>query len=359
MNWLLFASDTHPQPSTESYWYPVQLSDVAEKVDGHFMFLVWLCIFFFVGITGLLAYFVVKYRRRTPDQKPLPSPSHHNLMEITWSVIPTIVVIGLFYVGLVVYQELMIPPRETFKVSVTGQRWYWSFKYLQTGLDDANELHIPANTPIELTMTSTDLLHSFYIPALRTKKDVVPGRYSKVWFQARSFSNKVEEYNIFCAEYCGTSHSEMFAKLYVHPTMESFQEWVKKKEIEIDNKNPVELGEWVWRTKGCRGCHSIDGSAGTGPTFKGLWGDRNHRALRPATGSMEGPFVVDENYIRESINEPNALVRETFAAPSAMPSFKGRLSEKQMTGIIEFLKADAKLPPKSASSGTTPPKTAP
>lgn len=275
-------------------------------------------------------------------------------MEITWSVIPTIVVIGLFYVGFVVYQELMIPPRETFKVNVVGQRWFWQFKYVQSGLDDANELHVPANTPVEVTITSTDVLHSFYIPALRTKKDAVPGRYSKLWFQARSFSNQVEEYNIFCAEYCGTSHSEMYAKLYVHPTMESFQEWVKKKELEIEKLPPVKLGEYVWKTKGCRGCHSLDGTAGTGPTFKGIWGDRNHRAVRPATGETV-TFTVDENYIRESVNEPNALVREGFPAPSAMPSFKGRITEKQLNGVIEFLKTigqGATPPPGGTDQGT-------
>jgi cytochrome c oxidase subunit II len=347
MNWTLFAdgfSDTHGR----GYWTPTALSEVAEKVDAHFYFILWLNVFFFVGISALMAYFVVKYRRRTPDQKPLPSPSHHNLMEITWSVIPTIVVIGLFYVGLVVYQDLMIPPRETFKVNVTGERWNWQFKYMQSGLEDANELHVPANTPVELTITSRDVLHSFYIPVLRTKKDAVPGRYSKLWFQARALSNKVEEHNIYCAEYCGTSHSEMYAKLFVHPTMESFQDWVKEKEKLLEEMPPIKLGEYVWKTKGCRGCHSLDGTVGTGPSFKGLWADKAHRTLKPGTGQMTPPFPVDENYIRESVNEPNAQVREGFPSPSAMPSYKGRLSEKQIQGVIEFLKADGVVPPPAA-----------
>lgn len=338
MNWTLFASDTTPEVMNKSYWVPVQLSEVAEKVDGHFYFLIWLTAFFFFGITGVLAYFVWKYRRRTPDQKPLPSPSHHNLMEITWTVIPTLVVIALFYVGLMVYQDLMIPPRETFKINVVGQRWFWQFQYVQSGLQDANELHVPANTPVEVTITSTDLLHSFYIPALRTKKDAVPGRYSKLWFNARNTSGKVEEFNIFCAEYCGTSHSEMYAKLYVHPSMEDFQKWVRTKEEMILKLPPVELGKRVYEVKGCRGCHTIDGTSSTGPTFKGLWGDQNHRVI-DNTDRQSKPIDVNENYIRMSIDEPNLHIRESFPNPSPMPSFKGRLKPEEYIGIIEYLKS--------------------
>jgi cytochrome c oxidase subunit II len=334
MNWTLFAADGPSEIKTDSYWVPFQLSEVAGEVDRHYYFLVWLTAFFFFGITGLLAYFVWKYRRRTPNQKPLPSPSHHNLMEITWTVIPTLVVIALFYVGLMVYQDLMIAPRESFKVNVTGQRWSWSFKYVQSGFDDANELHVPANTPVELTLTSTDVLHSFYIPALRTKKDAVPGRYSKMWFNARTPGT----YNIFCAEYCGTSHSEMYAKLIVHKDMDDFQNWVKFMEGEIEKWPPFKLGKRVYETKGCRGCHSLDGSKGTGPSFKDLWGSRAHRTLDPTTGRLSDPFSVTENYIIESVEEPNAQVREGYPSPSAMPSFKGRLTAKEKVGLIEFLK---------------------
>jgi len=337
MTWTLLADAAHHEVAGRTYWMPFELSEVAEKVDAHFYFLTWLTAFFFFGITGLLVYFVVKYRRRTPDQKPLPSPSHHNLMEVTWTVIPTLVVIGLFYVGMMVYQDLMTAPRETMKISVTGQRWFWQFQYMQAGLTDANEIHVPANVPIELTLTSTDVIHSFYVPVLRVKKDVVPGRYSKLWFNARNDTGKVQMYNVFCAEYCGTSHSEMYAKLYVHPTLEDFQTWVKKKEEDIQNLPPVKLGQRVYEIKGCRGCHSIDGKAGTGPTFLGLWGSTNHRVI-DNTDRQTKTIDVNENYIRMSIEEPNLHIREGFPNPSPMPSFKGRLSPKEMTGIIEYLK---------------------
>lgn len=337
MNWAIFATDL----KDKTYWLPLQLSKEAAETDVHFYLLYWLNVFFFVGIFGLVVYFCVKYRRRTPDQKPLPAPSHNTVLELVWSIIPSLICIGLFYIGFMVYQDLMEPPRETFKINVVGGKWNWEFTYPKTGLlgtsdgpEALPELHVPANIPIELIMTSKDVIHCLYIPVLRTKKDVVPGRYSKLWFNAQIPGI----YNIYCAEYCGTSHSEMTAKLVVHENMEKFLEWQKKKELEIDNKKPVELGDYVWKAKGCRGCHSIDGSPGTGPTFKGLWGmpTEEHKTWK-TTGSLT-PTKVDENYIRMSINEPNDEVRDGFGRPSAMPSYKGRLSDKQITGVIEYLK---------------------
>lgn len=343
MNWAMFAADL----AGKTYWLPAQGSQVAAETDGHFYFIYWLNVFFFVGITGLLILFCFKYRRRTPNQKALPAPSHNTTLELVWSIIPTIVCIALFYVGFIVYQDLMEPPRDTFKVSAVGQKWSWNFK-TSTGLDCGNELHVPANTPIELTMTSDDVIHCVYIPVMRAKKDVVPGRYSKMWFNAQVDHGVTTEvrHNIFCAEYCGTSHSEMWGTLIVHPTLEAYKKWEKTKEEEIEKYPPVKLGEYVWKTKGCRGCHSIDGTAGTGPTFKGLWGmaTADHLVKNTATGQTR-PVVVDENYVKESINEPNAEVRDKFSSPSAMPSFKGRLSDKQITGVIEFLKSIGKDAP--------------
>lgn len=338
MNLALFATDLKDR----TYWLPQQLSQAAAETDVHFMFILWLNVFFFVGITLLLVLFCVKYRRRTPDQKPLPSPSHNTTIEIIWSVLPTLVCIGLFYVGFIVYQDLMEPPRETFKVNVVGQKWFWNFKYPRTGLESPNELHVPANTPVELIMTSEDVIHSLFIPALRTKKDCVPGRYSKMWFNAATPGR----YHIYCAEYCGTSHSEMYATLVVHPTMEDFNAWQKSLEEELDKMPPVKLGEYVWKSKGCRGCHSIDGTKGTGPSFKGLWGMTRdeHLTYKPSTG-VKGPSQVDENYIRMAINEPNDEVRDGFGNVTAMPSYKGRLTDKQINGVIEFLKTIGKNAP--------------
>ncbi len=328
-----------------TYWLPEGISEVSSAVDAHFYFIYWLNVFFFVGITGLLIYFVVKYRRKTPDQAPLPSPSHNTIMELTWSIIPTIVVIALFYVGFVVYQELMTPPKDTYKVLVEARKWNWNFIDPKTGLI-STELHVPANTPVELTMTSTDVLHCLYIPVLRTKRDVVPGRYSKMWFNAI----KPGEYNIYCAEYCGTEHSEMFAKLVVHKDMAELEQWKKKEEETIAQKPPVEYGYHLYKTRGCIACHSLDGKAGTGPSFLGLWNLADHQVYDPSTGrSQHEP--VDENYIRMSVNNPNAKVRQGFggansnARASVMPTYLGRFKdERDYRGLIEFIKSMEKEP---------------
>lgn len=340
MNWPLFAD-----LAGKSYWLPQQASQAAAETDVHFHFIYWLNVFFFVGISALLVFFCVKYRRKTPDQKPLPTPSHNTVLELVWSIIPTLVCIALFYVGFVVYQDLMEPPKDTFKVNVTGKKWAWNFKYPLSGLD-SDELHVPANTPVELIMTSEDVIHSLYIPVLRTKKDVVPGRYSKMWFNAVTPG----EFNIFCAEYCGTSHSEMFAKLVVHSNMDEFNKWQKSLEEKLNNLPPVELGKYLYKAKGCIACHSLDGVKGTGPTFKGLWGmsKEEHITYKPSTG-QKAPTTVDENYLRMSINEPNDEVRDGFGTVTAMPSFKGKLTDKQINGLIEYMKTlgkDAKPPVK-------------
>jgi len=344
MNWALFAADL----AGKSFWLPSQGSQVAAETDVHFYFIYWLNVFFFVGISGVLVYFCWKYRRQTPDQKPLPAPSHNTTLELVWSILPTLVCIALFYVGFVVYQDLIEPPKDTFKINVVGQKWSWNFKYPRSGLDSGNILHVPANTPIELTMTSIDVIHCVYLPVFRTKKDVVPGRYSKLWFNAQvpPGTTTPVEHHIFCAEYCGTSHSEMWGKLIVHPTMEDFKKWEQEEIKRIDLLPPVQLGKLIWERKGCKGCHSIDGTAGTGPTFKGLWGmtKEDHLTKNYSTG-VTRPTVVDENYLRDSINEPNSEIRDKYPSPSPMPSFKGQLSDKQINGVIEFLKTIGKDAP--------------
>lgn len=344
MNWAMFATDLQDK----TYWLPRQASEAAAETDVHFYYIYWLNVFFFVGISCVLIYFCWKYRRRTPDQKPLPAASHNTVLELVWSIIPTIVCIALFYVGFIVYQDLIEPPKDTFKINVTARKWSWNFKYPRSGLDNGNVLHVPANTPIELVMTSEDVLHCLYIPVLRVKRDVVPGRYSKLWFNAQlpSGTTAPVEYRMYCAEYCGTSHSEMWATLVVHPTFEDFKKWEQEEIKKIDLLPPVQLGERIWKTKGCRGCHSIDGTAGTGPTFKGLWGmsKEEHQTFRTSTGAT-APTVIDENYVRMSIEDPNADVRVPFARPSAMPNYKGQLTDKQINGVIEFLKSIGKDAP--------------
>jgi cytochrome c oxidase subunit 2 len=193
-----------PQPRG-GFWLPEQASDAASGVDNLFSFIFWISLFFFALIVILMLVFVVRYRRRE-GVEPEPSPSHNTALEVTWTVIPLLLVMVIFAWGFKVYIDMRTPPANSYEVQVTGQKWKWLFTYPTGHVDE--ELHVPVDQPVRLVMTSEDVIHSFYVPAFRIKQDVVPGRYSKVWFRA----TKVGTYQIFCAEYCGTGHSDMLAR---------------------------------------------------------------------------------------------------------------------------------------------------
>jgi len=173
-------------------------------------------------------------------------------------------------------------------------------------------------------MTSEDVIHSFYVPAFRIKRDVVPGRYSKVWFRA----TKVGEYQVFCAEYCGTGHSDMLAQVVVHEPG-GFERWMDEVGNMFKTMTPVQVGERLYRLRGCAQCHTIDGKASVGPTFQGVFG--HEQALKGG-----GSALIDENYVRESILEPQAKIAAGFEP--VMPTFKGKLSDREISAIIEYLK---------------------
>jgi cytochrome c oxidase subunit 2 len=311
--------------SGAGFWLPRQGSTGAARVDHLFQAVTGISIFFFTLITVLLVYFVWKYRAR-PGHTAQPSFDHNQRLEITWTVIPVIIVIWLFWEGFAGYLDLQTPPESAYEVQVLGQKWKWLFTYPNSVVDD--DLHVPPDEPVRLVMTSQDVIHSLFVPEFRIKRDAVPGRYEKAWFQAP----EPGEYQIFCAEYCGTSHSAMLAKVIVHRTRSEFQKWLEDAGNFIEKLPPEKLwegGQKLYNQRGCKQCHSIDGTAGIGPTFKGIWG--HGQAL--AGG---GNAVVEENYVRESILNPQAKVVAGFEP--VMPTYQGRLKDKEITAIIEYLK---------------------
>ncbi len=185
-------------------------------------------------------------------------------------------------------------------------------------------LHVPVSTSVRLVMTSEDVIHGFFIPAFRIKHDVVPGRYERLWFKAV----RAGEYQIYCTQYCGKGHSEMLAKVVVHEPG-GFEKWLENAGNFLNRMPPAQAGEKLLITRGCKQCHSVDGSGGTGPTFKGIWG--HNVALRGGA-----TVLVDENYLRESIVDPQAKIVAGFEP--VMPTFKGRLKDKEITAVIEYLK---------------------
>jgi len=305
----------------ESFWLPRQSSSFAADVDRNWNLVFGVSLFFFALVMFLMVLFVVRYRRR-PGKDSEPSASHNLPLEIVWSVIPTLIVIVLFWSGYKTYLHMVTPPRDAYEVRVTGQKWNWLFTYPNGYIDGS--LHVPVDTPVRLVMSSEDVIHSFFVPEFRVKRDVMPGRYTKLWFTAL----ETGEYDIFCAEYCGTSHSDMIATLYVHERGE-FDAWLEKASNFLETMSPADAGAMLYKQRGCKQCHSQDGSGGTGPTFLGVYGSTH--AL--SDGST---IEVDENYVRESILEPQAKVRAGFEP--VMPTYQGRLKDAEIDAIIEFLK---------------------
>ncbi len=307
------------------FWLPRAASTTARPVDFLFNAVTSIAIFFFLLITAVLFYFIWKYRAR-PGHTAQPSPTHNQRLEITWTVIPILIVIWIFWEGFAGYLDLQTPPENAYEVQVLGQKWKWLFTYPNGVVDD--NLHVPPGESVRLVLTSQDVIHSLYLPEFRIKRDAVPGRYEKEWFD----SGEPGEYQIFCAEYCGTSHSGMLAKVVVHGTRAEFDQWLADAANFIDKLPPEKLwegGQKLYNQRGCKQCHSVDGAAGIGPTFKAIWG--HAQALKGG-----GSVVVDENYVRESILNPQAKVVAGFEP--VMPTYQGRLKDKEITAIIEYLK---------------------
>jgi cytochrome c oxidase subunit 2 len=277
---------------------------------------------FYALIVGLMVTFVLRYRQR-PGHGPQPSASHNTPLEMLWSVIPSILVAIIFLWGFFTFLDIRQAPANSYEIRVIAKKWVWSFAY-PNGYVDA-DLHLPANRPVRLVMSSDDVIHSLYIPAFRTKMDIVPGRYSSMWFEA----TEPGEFPLFCAEYCGTKHAQMSATVKVHPSGE-FERWLADASNFLDRMTPVDAGRLLYNRRGCFQCHSLDGTAKTGPTFKDSFGTQ--QAL--TDGSL---VTVEENYIRQSILEPQAKVRAGFKP--VMPTYQGQLNDREIDALIEFIKS--------------------
>jgi cytochrome c oxidase subunit 2 len=306
---------------------PERASSAAEGVDHVFGFLFWLSAFFLVLILGLTVAFVVRYRARPSRPEPEPSADHDDRLELLWTVIPLLLVFAIFAASTKVYlamtsQEAGPAP---LRVDVTARRWSWWFDH--PGGKGAKELHLVAGRPTELVLASTDVVHSLYVPEFRLKQDAVPGRFTRMVFTPTTAGT----YQILCAEYCGTNHSLMSAAVVVHPDQASFDAWA------AEGRGPelslLQLGKAVYEEKGCSACHSVDGTPGVGPSFKGIW---NQTHALAGGGSVK----VDEGYVRESIVTPGAKVVAGFE--NVMPPIP--LEERELQGIVSFLRSLKEAP---------------
>jgi cytochrome c oxidase subunit 2 len=312
-----------------SFWLPPPAATSADVVDSVFQLILAVCTVFFVLIVGLMVLFVIMYRRRDGVEAS-DSPSHNTALEIMWTAVPVAISMVIFYYGFKGYLDLRTPPLNAYEVQVFAQKWSWTFQYPNGVVSE--ELHVPVDRPVRVVLSSQDVIHSFFVPAFRIKMDAVPGRYNQTWFQARTEG----KFDIYCAEYCGSSdkdsqgHSSMLSKVVVHAPGE-FENWLEDQANVVKRLPPAQAGEELYKRYGCAACHSTDGSARTGPSFKGIWGETHEF-------SNSTPTKVDENYLRESILEPMKKIRSGFQG--VMPTFQGRFkNDQEIRAIIEFIKS--------------------
>lgn len=305
-----------------STFMPVQGTEIAGRVDNLYSFLLVASFISCVLVIGGLIYFAFKYRR-TEARANGAYISHSTLLEFLWSFIPFVIFLWVFAWGWLIYRDMRQMPKDALEIQVNGQKWVWDFQY-KSGRKSTAELVVPVGQPVKLIMTSRDVLHSFFIPAMRIKQDVIPGRYTALWFKAE----KVGDYQIFCTEFCGDQHSAMLAKLKVL-SVEDFHKWLQDDPYKGLSLSAV--GQKVFVSK-CLICHNTTTERKVGPGFAHLFGSQ--RVLKGKT-----TVLADENYIRESILNPQAKVgADNPTEVSAMPTFLGQLSEDEILGIIDYIK---------------------
>ena len=315
-----------PDFSTLNGGNGAEASLASHDVDAVFIFILAIAGFFFVLTQGLLIYFAVRYRRKKGEPAvETPYITGNQALEVVWIVIPSLLLVAIFGYGLFVFVKMRTPLPGATEVQVTASQFQWSFKY-PDGRSSVNELRLALNKPVKLVMTSRDVIHGFFIPAYRQKQDVLPGRYTYLWL----LPERTGTFDIFCSQYCGTGHSLMRASLIVMPQID-YQNWQQSERMKLQagNQSVADNGKGLFENAGCLGCHSIDGTAKVGPTLKGLFGS--------TVELTDGKTVkADEEYIRESIVEPNAKIVKGFQP--IMPSFKATLKDEDLAAVVSYLK---------------------
>lgn len=308
--------------------FPEQASTIARDVDALYFFLVSVAAFFTLLIGALVVTFAIRYRRNARVDRSNPPSS--NLLEIGWSIVPLVLSLVMFYWGAVVYFRMHQAPPNADEIYVVGKQWMWKIQH-PNGRREVNELHVPVGRPIALKMISEDVIHDFYIPAFRVKMDVLPGRFTKMWFEA----TKVGSYHLFCAEYCGTSHSQMIGKVVVMEPSD-YAAWLSGETV---GQSAEVTGKQLYEQFRCDTCHR---QAGRCPPLDGIFG----KTVRLANGQTT---IANEEYLRRSILEPNADLVAGYQA--VMPTYKGQIGEEAILQIIAYLKT---LPGPSGGEATGP-----
>lgn len=315
---------------------PEAASTLARRVDALYLYLVAVTIFFSVLITGVIIYFVIKYRRRMAYEIPRPIAGSIKL-ETMWTVIPFFIAMTMFVWGASVYFAQYRPPSSAMEIYVVGKQWMWKFQH-STGQREINELHVPVGRKVKLIMATEDVIHDLFVPAFRIKADVVPGKYVTEWFEA----TKPGRYHLFCAEYCGMNHSGMGGWVIVmEPT--DFDNWLSGN---ANQQSAASAGQQLYQSMGCASCHGANAEGGRGPALQGVFNSQ--------TQLNNGQVVkADENYLRESIINPQAKIVSGFGP--IMPSFQGQVTEEQLLQLTAYIRSLGATAP---ATNASPPATA-
>ena len=298
---------------------PPAASTTADGIDRLYLVLSGITAFFTVLIFSIIFVFMVKYRRRSDDEKTVETHTPL-IVELTWTIIPSLICAVLFVWSAALYVQNGRPPASSTEIFVIGKQWMWHLQHAE-GPREINELHVPVGVPVKLTITSQDVIHDFYIPAFRVKKDALPGRYTSLWFQA----TETGAFHLFCAQYCGTNHSEMIGWVYVM-TPSDYAAWLAGGE---KTESLSQQGERLFTQFGCNSCHT--GEAGAqAPSLAGIYG----KPQKMANGETR---VVDESLISQAIWVPSSVHLPNYK--SIMPTYQGQVDSEQMVRLIAYVKS--------------------
>ncbi len=299
--------------------FPEAASQVAEETDNLYWGLICMSALVVLLVLIPMAYFLFKYRHgKTVDRTPLELPEMK--IEVTWTIVPLLIMMCFYVWGAKHYFKIERPPPDAMEINVVGKQWMWKVQHPE-GNREINELHVPLGRMVKLTMTSQDVIHSFFLPAFRIKQDVVPGRYTTEWFKPRELGT----FHLFCSEYCGTQHSGMVGKIVVMDPA-AYERWLVGGQ---PGSSLVEEGSKLFRELGCSGCHA-GSSVVRAPPLEGLFG-------KPVPLNSGEVVTADEGYIRDSILFPAKQIVGGYT--NDMPSFQGRLSEEQLFQLLSYIKS--------------------
>ena len=297
--------------------FPAEASSISPWVDALYFFLLLMTVFGVVLVGALVTFFSVRYRReRSPEATQIEGST---LLEATWTIIPLAIFLLVFVWGALLYFRIYDPPTNAMNIYVVGKQWMWKAEH-PGGQHEINALHVPMGKPVQLTMISQDVFHSFSIPDFRVKREVIPGRYTTVWFEA----TQPGTYHLFCTQYCGTQHSGMIGEVTVL-TPEDYQKWLHES---TSGMSLAQNGERLFASMGCNQCHSGTAAA-RGPNLAGVYGSK----LTLSDGSQ---MLVDDAYLRDAILNPSEHVTAGFAP--IMPTYQGQISEDGLIDLVEYIK---------------------